>query len=210
MLDGHFVWLWINTAAGLKYRNYTADTDPPPARDEKFDQREKRSAQISRRLPREDHFRNDISDMQFKSLLKNDHFLFFDAKNSHYRISSSSSSNSKATTGSSSFDSAVRWRRESVANVELADFSVTVNNNNNRSGEKIVLPHGLLSLRPLAIRVDRHLVKGAVRLLVATLERALANIPIWLVDNLQRSQFATSCWKASGASERNFSIFLAR
>lgn len=208
MLDGHFVWLWINTSGNQKYKNDTddsigADKEASSANEKiEISRIEKRSAR--------DHFRNEINDMQFSSLLKNDHFLLL--TNDHRRSSFSTDSNSRAAGSSSYFShqpsyNYLRTRRETPSNVETVDHP---SSNATKSDEKVVLTQGLLSLRPLPIRVDRHLVKGAVRLLVAALERTLYNIPIWLMDNLQRTQLSTSCWKPSGPSEQNFSLYLAR
>lgn len=190
MLDGHFVWLWIDTSGNLNYKNITDDLISKDTIEK--DLRIERSVEykaLYKRDTRMDHWpRNDISDMQFNSLLKDDHFLLFNTNN-----------NRRNSVESSKF----RSRRDTLI-FDSTDFV------NNKSGEKVILPQGLLNLRPLPIRVDRHLVKGAVRLLVAALEMALARCPIWLADSLQRSQLVTSCWKPLGPAEHNFSIIAAR
>uniref|UniRef100_A0A6P7F4M4 Glutamate receptor ionotropic, NMDA 3A-like n=1 Tax=Diabrotica virgifera virgifera TaxID=50390 RepID=A0A6P7F4M4_DIAVI len=59
------------------------------------------------------------------------------------------------------------------------------------------LPPGLLSVKPLPVKVDRHLVKGAVRLLVYTLKQVLSQSPEWMLDNLLNGQ-NNGCWKNNG------------
>ncbi|KAI4461866.1 ionotropic glutamate receptor [Holotrichia oblita] len=202
MLDGHFVWLWINTAGSLKDKNYTdtseTNQDRIEKRSAKFETPKREDSTHHRDI---DHFRNDINDMQFNSILKNDHFLFFNTNN-RYRYNSNSRSKSDSET--------IYSRSRSRRDIFFETANINVNPADKFGGDRAILPQGLLSLRALPVRVDRHLVKGAVRLLVAALERALLNIPIWLVDNLQRTQMSTSCWRPSGDSERNFSLFLAR
>ncbi|KAI4461880.1 hypothetical protein MML48_5g00021469 [Holotrichia oblita] len=202
MLDGHFVWLWINTAGSLKDKNYTdtseTNQDRIEKRSAKFEAPKREDSTHHRDI---DHFRNDINDMQFNSILKNDHFLFFNTNN-RYRYNSNSRSKSDSET--------IYSRSRSRRDIFFETANINVNPADKFGGDRVILPQGLLSLRALPVRVDRHLVKGAVRLLVAALERALLNIPIWLVDNLQRTQMSTSCWRPSGDSERNFSLFLAR
>ncbi|KAI4461879.1 hypothetical protein MML48_5g00021725 [Holotrichia oblita] len=182
MLDGHFVWLWINTAGSLKDKNYTdtseTNQDRIEKRSAKFETPKREDSTHHRDI---DHFRNDINDMQYNS-------------------------NSRSKSDSETIYSRSRSRRD----IFFETANINVNPADKFGGDRAILPQGLLSLRALPVRVDRHLVKGAVRLLVAALERALLNIPIWLVDNLQRTQMSTSCWRPSGDSERNFSLFLAR
>ncbi|KAJ8976794.1 hypothetical protein NQ317_014137 [Molorchus minor] len=66
------------------------------------------------------------------------------------------------------------------------------------------LPAGLLSLKPLAIKVDRHLVKGAVRLLVAALKLVIDRSPQWMLNNLVKGPMSNSCWKNVTTDEDGF------
>jgi ionotropic glutamate receptor NMDA 3A len=164
MMDGHFVWLWVDTAANISISDdaaaAAADKDKPPNED-----RYKRSV-----------VKSDISDMHVNYLLKNDQFLLF---NRNYGVESS------------------KFKDRNDRSQRL--FSVV-------DGEfKGELPAGLLSLKPLPVRVDRHLVKGAVRLLIATLKLVLHRSPLWMLQSIAKGQLTTSCWKPLGAREYNFS-----
>ncbi|RZC39596.1 ANF receptor domain containing protein [Asbolus verrucosus] len=159
MMDGHFVWLWVDTAANISISDDGADKDKPS------EDRYRRSV-----------VKSDISDMHVNYLLKNDQFLLF---NRNYGVESS------------------KFKDRNDRSRRL--FSAV-------DGEfKGELPAGLLSLKPLPVRVDRHLVKGAVRLLVATLKLVLDRSPLWMLQSIAKGQLTTSCWKPLGAREFNFS-----
>ncbi|XP_044268937.1 uncharacterized protein LOC123014091 isoform X4 [Tribolium madens] len=162
MMDGHFVWLWVDTAANISISDDGgADKDKPPPTEDRY----KRSV-----------VKSDISDMHVNYLLKNDQFLLF---NRNYGVESS------------------KFKDRNDRSQRL--FSVV-------DGEfKGELPAGLLRLKPLPVRVDRHLVKGTVRLLLATLKLVLQRSPLWMLQSIAKGQLTTSCWKTLGAREFKFS-----
>ena len=161
MMDGHFVWLWVDTAANISVSEDVNISE----KDRLPEDRYKRSV-----------VKSDISDMHVNYLLKNDQFLLF---NRNYGVESS------------------KFKDRNDRSQRL--FSVV-------DGEyKGELPAGLLSLKPLPVRVDRHLVKGAVRLLIATLKLVLRRSPLWMLQSIAKGQLTTSCWKPLGAREFNFS-----
>ncbi|XP_056634899.1 uncharacterized protein LOC130443981 [Diorhabda sublineata] len=149
MMDGHFVWIWIDTAAVITIKNTTTLDEERDGRDK--DDRLKRSID------------NDISDMHISYLLRNDQFLLLN--NQNYGVESSKSTRD------------VYPQKPQYSGDEL--------------------PPGLLSVKPLSIKVDRHLVKGAVRLLVYTFKQVLNQTPEWMLDNLLNGQ-NNGCWKNSG------------
>lgn len=165
MMDGHFVWLWVDTAA-----NISINDDSITEKDKPGEDRYKRSV-----------VKSDISDMHVNNLLKNDQFLLF---NRNYGVESS------------------KFKDRNDKSQRL--FSVV-------DGEfKGELPAGLLSLKPLPVRVDRHLVKGALRLLIATLQLVLQRSPLWMLQSIAKGQLTTSCWKTLGAREFKFSDSFGR
>ncbi|KAJ8967463.1 hypothetical protein NQ314_002776 [Rhamnusium bicolor] len=166
MMDGHFVWLWIDTAATINVKNVTEEEKDIK---DKPDDRTKRSLRQS-----------DISDMHVNYLLKNDQILLF---NHNYGVESS----------------------------KLKDRQVHHHLNTNGNGDGTgELPSGLLSLKPLPVKVDRHLVKGAVRLLVATLKLVIGRSPEWMLNNLVNGQLTNDCWKTVVTKENNFISDFAR
>ncbi|KAJ8954284.1 hypothetical protein NQ318_005867 [Aromia moschata] len=165
MMDGHFVWLWIDTAATITVKNSTDEE-----RDKEKDRPEERSRRSSEN--------SDISDMHISYLLRNDHNLLFTR---NYGVESSKSRIRQAPRASA----------EGIAG----------------AGE---LPAGLLSLKPLSIKVDRHLVKGAVRLLVATLKLVIERSPQWMLNNLVKGPMSNNCWKNVATKENSFISEFAR
>lgn len=134
-----------------------------------------------------DFIKNDLSDMHANFLVKNDKFLFFNRQNEHSKLKSIR-------------DSLLQAKREQW---KLSSFF----ENRNNSPE---LPAGLLSLRAWPIKVDRHLVKGAVKLLVGTLRTVLNSMPASLAQNMAEEDLSSSCWDAPSKGEFNFSIIFAR
>lgn len=165
-MDGHFVWIWIDTASSINIKNSSEedtidrskrDSDEIILDENAFERREKRSAFLY----------SDINDMHINYLLRNDNFLLL---NRNIPSVASSKVNRKASQASSRISSSLKSERKSD------------------------LPAGLLSIKPLPIKVDRHLVKGAVRLLITTLKNVISRSPAWMVQNILSSKFATSCW----------------
>jgi hypothetical protein len=69
------------------------------------------------------------------------------------------------------------------------------------------LPVGLLALRTKPMRLDRHLVKGAVRLIADTLLEVLSKCTDWMPAPPSSNN---SCWTTPSGSFQNFSKILAR
>jgi hypothetical protein len=69
------------------------------------------------------------------------------------------------------------------------------------------LPVGLLAMRTQPMRLDRHLVKGAVRLMADTLLRVLTQCADWMPAPPSSNN---SCWISPSVSYRNFSNMFAR
>lgn len=168
MMDGHFVWIWIDTASSINIRNSSEEDlidrskrslDPDILDGIVFENREKRSAFLH----------GDINDMHINYLLRNDHFLLLNRNNPSVASS--------------------KINRKAQVRAQLPASS------SSKSERKSDLPAGLLSLKPLPIKVDRHLVKGAVRLLMTTLKSVISRSPSWVVQNIAQNKFVTSCWE---------------
>jgi hypothetical protein len=69
------------------------------------------------------------------------------------------------------------------------------------------LPVGLLAMRTQPMRLDRHLVKGAVRLMADTLLSVLTQCADWMPAPPSSNN---SCWTGPSGSYRNFSNMFAR
>ncbi|KAK5645132.1 hypothetical protein RI129_006432 [Pyrocoelia pectoralis] len=197
MMDGHFVWIWFDTAQNESYRNMTEDFNnyKDSERDKRgdkggdidyFTHRNDNSENSKMRLKRGVQFESDLSDSHLNLLLQNDQFLLF---NNHEGVESSKFK--KRVDANSNVN--VKTRKKLNIGEKLSD-----------------LPSGLLSLRPLPIRLDRHLVKAAVRLLVTTLKVILDRCPDWLLENIASGELQSSCWKPAGIKEFNFSTIFAR
>ncbi|XP_044755269.1 uncharacterized protein LOC123314202 isoform X2 [Coccinella septempunctata] len=172
MMDGHFVWLWIDTSANISFREFTEedrDKEVKNRRDADSDERTKRSLTKS-----------DINELHINYLLQNDRFLLFN------RDLGTRSSVSK------------KPNPEELKSI----FHV-------KSDTHSELPAGLLYLRPLPVKVDRHLVKGAVRLLAVALKMVL-NQSVYNNDALQRRFISTSCWRPTNDAEKNISLHFGR
>lgn len=168
MMDGHFVWLWVDTAetTGQRFNSTSEEIKEESSREK-------------RETITEKPIKSDISDIHRNYLLRNDQYLLFndlDGTREHPR--------------------ARRVVRESGAG--SSPFF-------QKTSETSELPSGLLSLKPLPVRVDRHLVKGAVRLLIATLKVVLEQCPRCLFEG----RLKNSCWMNSNEG-MNFSNFFAR
>lgn len=158
MMDGHFVWIWVDTASSINIRNSSEKDLPDRTRRETVD-REKRSAFLT----------GDINELHINYLLKNDPYLLL---NRH----SPSVASSK-----------LKRQNPSPEGQSSDSFSL-------RSDKESVLPAGLLSLRPLPIKVDRNLVKGAVRLLMTTFQSVIGRYPTSNVQKIINNKFSSSCW----------------
>nr|CAD7408509.1 unnamed protein product [Timema cristinae] len=66
------------------------------------------------------------------------------------------------------------------------------------------LPVGLLAIRPRPMKIDRHTVKGAVRLLADTIKQVLTQCADWMPEPGE-GNYETSCWINSSVAYRNFS-----
>lgn len=166
MMDGHFVWLWVDTAANISISDAASATTvatPPPEPNDRY----KRSVNS-----------DTISDMHVNYSLHDQFYLF----NRNYGVESS------------------KFREE----VKLPKSSAGT------SESKDELPAGLLSLKPLPVRVDRHLIKGAVKLLLATLKVVLERAPLWMLQSIAKGQLTSTCWKSLGTRELNFSESFGR
>ncbi|GLV34329.1 hypothetical protein CBL_00257 [Carabus blaptoides fortunei] len=259
MVDGHFVWLWIDTEPLNFSATSAASTEKPPTSDIKRERREtpeelndhrrflmnathfkmldqnpdegsfneqktsttefptdsgekdddvhsrkvnfvqpqpaSSSNQQFRREKRNnilqqhrEFVKSDISDMHLNYLIKNDQFLLFNRQN--------------GVEGSKS-----KYLRDSVVSAKKKSLK---RYDRKRKEEWPELPVGLLSIRALPMKVDRHLVKGAVRLLVGTLRTVLARCPDWLAQSIALEDLTTSCWTPVSASEFNFSAVFSR
>lgn len=81
---------------------------------------------------------------------------------------------------------------------------------NDEGGDEDVedsLPIGLLAMRTQPMRLDRHLVKAAVRLMADTLLRVLTQCADWMPSPPSSNN---SCWISPSNSYRNFSKMFAR
>ncbi|VEN54783.1 unnamed protein product, partial [Callosobruchus maculatus] len=146
MMDGHFVWVWVDTEAVVTIKNSTVsvDDDKEPSKDQErfkraYEGRERDTRNTvdgSRKSTAVNGAMDDISEMQASYLVQNDQFLFFHREDRKWTDR--------------------RPRSKGGGSPALGQ-----------------LPPGLLSLKPLPMKVDRHLVKGAVRLLIVALKAAL-------------------------------------
>ncbi|XP_017782249.1 PREDICTED: uncharacterized protein LOC108566738 [Nicrophorus vespilloides] len=177
MLDGHFVWIWIDTRSSSGYGNSSENNGGSRRRgDGEPGGGGGGASRDGNRGKRRVDPLEELGDMHVNYLLKNDQFLLFNREPQKRQAGSG---------GGGTVDAVVRTRKRSRGRPEL--------------------PLGLLSLRPVPIKIDRHLVKGAVRLLISALKVALARGPHWLMDNLVLRRLTTSCWRPQGNKERNFS-----
>ncbi|KAL3268124.1 hypothetical protein HHI36_007251 [Cryptolaemus montrouzieri] len=172
MMDGHFVWLWIDTSANISFRNVTDD-------EKEKDNKNRKEAEVDDRTKRS-LSESDLSDMNINYLLRNDRYLLFNRN--YYGVETSKLKKSRSQ--------------------EKSIFNVKIDN-------QTELPSGLLYLRPLPIKVDRHLVKGAVRLLAVALKMVL-NGSSDIFRELKHRHFSTSCWRPLENVERNLSYTLGR
>lgn len=178
MMDGHFVWLWVDTAEmtggqRINTNNTTSTEEGTTTTKEEMGGREKRETTATK-----ESIKSDISDIHRNYLLRNDQYLLFN----------DFEGDGKAT----------RVVRESGAGGSSSSVIA-------KTVETSELPSGLLSLKPLPIRVDRHLVKGAARLLMATLKVVVEQCPRCLLER----RLENSCWTNSSEST-NFSNFFAK
>lgn len=224
MVDGHFVWLWIDTEPA----NLSPDsggvttTDKPPTSNNKQRERENRNRReipstpttmptpllqsptvpttMASSVDREEALRrhrelvkSDISDMHVEYLLKNDQYLMFNRDRDE--LLAKSKQNSGVTRK-------FRDKRPPSSRVPPTKTPSPT--------PMTELPVGLLSIRAVPMKVDKHVVRGAVRLLVGTLRAALARCPPWLAQSIALDRLETSCWAPASATEFNFSTVFAR
>lgn len=186
MLDGHFVWIWIDTAETKSGRNNTEEAyQTKPEFETEF--RRKRSYLSETRKRRSTKTDSGLSDMHINYLLKNDQFLLFHDKNNGVESSKFKTRN------------------------DILSANKFFNRGQYASGGKVPeLPVGLLSLRPTPIRIDRHLVKGAVRLLVATFKSVITRYTVVLDRKLHSNGPPFSCWKTAGHAENHLALVFGR
>ncbi|XP_068081518.1 uncharacterized protein [Anabrus simplex] len=71
------------------------------------------------------------------------------------------------------------------------------------------LPVGLLAIKAQPMKLDRHLVKGCVRLLTDTLRRVLTQCADWMPQPSD-SEYNASCWRNQTTTQQNFSAVFTR
>lgn len=189
MMDGHFVWLWIDTAAVINVKNSTDEiADIEMLKRSEFDElRFRRHVAESEFLINRRTLSNDIDKMNINYLLKNDQYLLFNSNK--FESDSSKPKNRRSERKRQEKDDSENSRRD--------------------SGLGGNLPTGLLSLKPLPIKVDRHLVKGAVRLLVSVLKNVLDRSPTWMIRNLVTAK-NNGCWRNYVIKESSFVMDFGR
>lgn len=165
---------------GQRINTTTTITAEDSAATKEESNREKRETTTKKSI------KSDISDIHRNYLLRNDQYLLFndfegDVETGKARVARESGAGTSSSSSSSSSSVFVKT-------VEASE-----------------LPSGLLSLKPLPVRVDRHLVKGVARLLMATLKVVLEQCPRCLLEG----RLVNSCWTNSSEST-NFSNLFAR
>lgn len=192
MMDGHFVWVWIDTAAVINVKNSTdeAAESETNKRNDVEDGRFIRNAdQLTDYEDLEEFYvtkrpaSRAMDEMNINYLLQNDQYLLFNRNNDGVESSK------------------LKDRRSDFRKRKKKNDSVAGDGGgSNDFGE---LPAGLLSLKPLPVKVDRHLVKGAVRLLVSVLNDVLEHSPWWMIKSLVAIQ-NNGCWKNIVIKESSF------
>jgi hypothetical protein len=102
------------------------------------------------------------------------------------------------------------WVYQEKKNSESERFKVNFPGFNEEGVDEDVedsLPVGLLALRTKPMRMDRHLVKGAVRLIADTLLEVLSKCADWMPAPPSSNN---SCWTTPSGSFQNFSNIFAR
>jgi hypothetical protein len=103
------------------------------------------------------------------------------------------------------------WGYQEKKNIESERFRANFPGfNDGGVGDEDVegsLPVGLLAVRTKAMRLDRHLVKGAVRLVADTLLEVLSKCTDWMPAPHSSNN---SCWTSPSISFHNFSQIFAR
>lgn len=125
--------------------------------------------------------KKEIHDLHVNYLLRNDRFLLFNRGDFDVRSTKSRKPHSE--------------EKKSIFN--------------DKTNSQSELPAGLLYLRPLPVKVDRHLVKGAVRLLAIALKIVL-NESNFDFENLNTRFISTSCWRPTRDAEKNISLHFGR
>ncbi|KAF5303394.1 hypothetical protein FQA39_LY09985 [Lamprigera yunnana] len=201
MMDGHFVWIWFDTAQTEKYRNFAEES----SKEYKDNDRDKKSEKSDYENISHKSDYNDNSKLRFKRsvrkkliesdfgdnlqlLIKNDKLLLFNTPHD----------------GVESFKTKKRIEMTAVNNTLNQKMGKWQNDDKFSN-----LPSGLLSLQPLPLRIDRHLVKGAVRLLATALKVTLDLCPDWLLQHVAAGEHQGSCWKPANTNELNFSTIFA-
>lgn len=212
MMDGHFVWLWIDTVPNNTINGGVTSSFPPTDRPSFDYRRDKRNASddgaeedeerklTNERNKRDVAFKNkeflksDISDMNVNYLVKNDQFLLFNRQQHNGGVESSKY---------------YKQLRDSIISVKK-EQPWRLHGYFARRNSSPELPAGLLSIRAVPTKVDRHLVRGAVRLLVGTLKAVLAKCPDWLAQSIALQDLTTSCWTPPSPGEFNFSTVFSK
>jgi hypothetical protein len=101
------------------------------------------------------------------------------------------------------------WVYQGKKNVESEKFKANFPGFNDDGGDDVEdsLPVGLLAMKTKPMRLDRHLVKGAVRLIADTLLEVLSKCTDWMPAPLSSNN---SCWTTASSSFQNFSKIFAR
>ncbi|XP_045475603.1 uncharacterized protein LOC123681313 isoform X2 [Harmonia axyridis] len=173
MMDGHFVWLWIDTSANISFRETTEEDKEKEAsknrKDVDLEERTKRSLT-----------KNEMNDAHLSYLLRNDRYLLLNR------------------------DFETRGPKSRKPHPEEIKSIIHV-----ETDSQLELPAGLLYLRPLPVKVDRHLVKGAVRLLAVALKTAF-NDSSFNFEDLNHRFGSSNCWTPTKDLERNVSLHFGR
>jgi hypothetical protein len=102
------------------------------------------------------------------------------------------------------------WVYQEKKNSESERFKINFPGFNDDGGDDDVadaLPVGLLAMRTKPMRLDRHLVKGAVRLIADTLLEVLSKCLDWMPAPPSSNN---SCWTTPSGAFQNFSKIFAR
>ncbi|CAH1971114.1 unnamed protein product [Acanthoscelides obtectus] len=181
MMDGHFVWLWVDTATIITVKNSTAsvEEDKESSKDSDrfkraYEEREtdEHGTVEDRKRYRLNDVMGDIRTMQASYFVQSNQFLFFHREDR-------------------------KWTDRRPRSKGGGSPSI---------GQ---LPPGLLSLKPLPVKVDRHVVKGAMRLLIVALKEALDQSTPAMLNDLVRAN-SDGCWKNTPSKGNMFIQNFAR
>ena len=191
MMSGHFVWLWIDTGASTTITNTNVTTGanltlPALASKRRDPPSNKPNLPEGPRSSVKHLIGATTSDILLRSnnLRLGDFLSFRDS-----------------ATRSSSSDS---WLYQEKNSSPSERFPDDIDDDMDES-----LPIGLLALKAQAMKVDRQVVKGAVRLLADTLHKVLAQCEDWNPAPVAPS-YNASCWTKPTDSYSKFSHLFTR